>query len=80
MLHFINIIFYSELIIGLIGIAAGVFLIKKPNSAIKIQQSFYSKINWDIKPISLDKELRNTKFMGYILLLSSIATLYLLKR
>lgn len=54
---------------SLIGIFIGIFLIKKPALAIEIQRRFYAKINWKIEPISMRKEISNTKIMGYILII-----------
>jgi hypothetical protein len=52
---------------SLAGIGAGVFLFVKPLGAIEMQRRFYEKINWRIEPISVPKEIRNTKIMGLIL-------------
>jgi hypothetical protein len=54
---------------------AGVFLFLKPALAIKIQIKFYEWINWRIEPISLQKEIRNTRVMGLFLLGMAVATL-----
>jgi hypothetical protein len=51
----------------------GMFLIQKPLAAFEFQRRFYRLINWDIKPISVEKEIRNTKGMGVFLLLASVA-------
>lgn len=53
----------------------GIFLILKTEKALELQKKFYEKINWKIEPISLKKELRNTKIMGYILILIGILAL-----
>lgn len=45
----------------------GLFLFLRPALAIKIQKRFYEKINWRIEPISMPKEIRNTKIMGLFL-------------
>jgi hypothetical protein len=39
-------------------------LIIKPEFDIEIQRRFYARINWRIEPVSLEKELRNTRLMG----------------
>jgi len=51
-----------------ISILIGFFLFLKPVSAIEIQKKFYEKINWRIEPISMQKEIRNTKIMGLFLI------------
>jgi hypothetical protein len=57
----------------------GLFLVYKPHLVIELQRKFYASINWKIEPISLSKELRNTRIMGLALAALSLATLlYLL--
>ena len=60
-----NIIFFCVVIISL---AFAVFIIKNPMKTFEIQKKFYAMINWNIEPISLEKEIRNTKLMGYFLI------------
>ena len=58
--------------------ACGLILIFKPRSAIDLQIRFYRLINWRIEPISLDKEIRNTRIMGaFLIILACSALLYL---
>jgi len=66
--------------ISLIGLIAGVFLLFKPYSAIKIQIKFYEKINWRIEPISMKREIRNTKIMGIAIILISLVALIFIKK
>jgi len=50
-----------------IAIFAGIFgvlLCFRPSFFIAMQIRFYAMINWRIEPISMTKEIRNTKFMG----------------
>ena len=54
------------------GIAVGIFLVLKPGAGIEIQRRFYEKINWRLEPISMPKELRNTKAMGLLLAFVSL--------
>ena len=56
----------------------GVFLIFKPSSAISFQKKFYEMINWRIEPISMAKELRNTRIMGAFLLVLDLFTVFYL--
>jgi hypothetical protein len=53
------------------SILIGFFLFLNPYLSIRIQQKFYERINWRIEPISMSKEIRNTKFMGLFLLFLS---------
>ena len=54
--------------ISVIGIAVGVMLIARPSAAIEIQKRFYAKINWRMEPISMPKEIRNTRLMGVMVI------------
>jgi len=67
------------ILFSIVGIIVGLFLFFKPVLSIEIQKKFYEKINWRIEPISLKKEIRNTKIMGIFLVFISLLTLiYLL--
>ena len=55
--------------ISAISILIGLFIFLNPPLAIEIQKKFYAKINWRIEPISMPKELRNTKIMGLFLII-----------
>jgi len=52
-----------------ISILIGLFLFLNPALAIEIQKKFYARINWRIEPISIPKEIRNTKIMGLFLII-----------
>ncbi len=63
---------YLFLLIGFIfSFVSGLFLALKPRQAIELQKKFYTKINWNIEPISLGKEIRNTRLMGLFLIRSA---------
>jgi hypothetical protein len=64
------------IVISFVGLFIGAFLILKPQLAIEIQKRFYALINWKIEPISMSCELRNTKIMGWLLILLCWATLF----
>lgn len=59
-------IFLSSILIGSV-------LFFNPALAIRIQKKFYEKINWRIEPISMEKEIRNTKIMGLFLIIVSFS-------
>jgi len=55
----------------------GFFLFLNPTLAIEIQKKFYEKINWRIEPISMQKEVRNTKIMGlFLIVMTAIVITY----
>jgi len=60
------------IILFLFSLILGFLLFKKPELAIEIQRKFYAKINWKIEPISMKKEIRNTKLMGLFLVIISL--------
>lgn len=69
--------FFPLLLIG-VCIACfcfGLFLMLRPRDAIEMQRRFYEKINWRIEPISMSREIRNTRIMGLLLLLFMCGTL-----
>jgi len=63
------------ILISVIGIIIGLFIFLKPELAIEIQKKFYEIINWRIEPISMPKEIRNTKIMGMFLVVLAIAAI-----
>ena len=63
------------LLVSAVGIIIGQFVFFKPELTIEIQRKFYEKINWRIEPISMQKEIRNTKIMGAFLVVVAIATM-----
>jgi hypothetical protein len=63
------------ILFSIFGIVIGFFLAFNPQLAIELQRRFYAKINWRIEPISMSKEIRNTRLMGGFLIILTIATL-----
>ena len=62
----------------LCGVIISLFLLIKPGRAINIQIKFYEKINWRMQPVSMPKEIRNTKIMGLCLItVTLIAIVYM---
>lgn len=57
------------------------FFFFKPALTIEIQKRFYEKINWRIEPISMQKEIRNTKIMGlFLVTIALLAIAYIFIR
>ena len=65
-------VFLILVLITISSILIGFFLFLKPALAIQIQKRFYEKINWRIEPISMAREIRNTKIMGLFLFFISL--------
>ena len=53
----------------LAGMLFGIFILLRSALVIKLQIKFYEMINWRIFPVSMEKEVRNTKYMGIFLIL-----------
>ena len=72
----------SVIILIVILLAAcliGLFLLLKPEAGIELQRRFYERINWRIEPISMTKEINNTRIMGIaILVFCAAGLIYLL--
>lgn len=69
----------TAILFSLFSIAVGLFIFFKPSLTIEIQRRCYEMINWRIEPISMPKEIRNTRIMGMFLsTVSVIALIYLL--
>lgn len=64
---------FLPLIFLVIAFPVGLTLILNPNLAIELQKRFYAGINWRIEPISLKKELRNTRIMGVLIIILSLS-------
>jgi len=62
------------ILLSFIAIIIGFVLFLNPAFAIEIQRRFYEKINWRIEPISMPKEIRNTKIMGLFLIVVGLLT------
>ena len=71
--------FCIQLTIIVIVIAFGALLAWKPKKVIEIQMALYRPFNWKLEPISMEKEIRNTRIMGLVLLILGIlALIYIL--
>jgi len=62
-------------LVYLSALAAGLIMFLRPASVIAFQIKFYELINWRIQPISMPKEMRNTRIMGLLLILAPPAAI-----
>lgn len=60
-------ILFGQIVMALIGATIGLFLFLQPSRTIELQTKFYACINWRMEPISMAREIRNTKLMGLLL-------------
>ena len=61
-----------RLTIAVIAVIFGALLAWKPRKTIDIQIALYRPFNWKIEPISMEKEVKNTRIMGLIALVAGI--------
>jgi len=57
----------------ILALSVSLPLILRPTWAIEIQRRFYEMINWRMIPVSMPKEIRNTRIMGIMLLVIAVA-------
>jgi hypothetical protein len=67
--------FCGQLTVVVIAIAFGGLVAWKPKKVIEIQIALYRPFNWKIEPISMEKEIRNTRIMGMAVLVLGILSL-----
>jgi uncharacterized paraquat-inducible protein A len=67
------ILILALLFIVFAALGYGIMLFVRPVLVIELQQRFYEKINWRMEPISMQKEIRNTRLMGVFLIGVTVA-------
>ena len=68
-----------QLTIVVIAIIFGALVAWKPKKTIDIQIAIYRPFNWKLEPISMEKEIRNTRIMGLtVLILGILSLIYIL--
>ena len=71
--------FCVKLTIVVITIVFGALLAWKPKKTIDIQTALYRPFNWKLEPISMEKEIKNTRIMGLVvLILGTLSLIYIL--
>jgi hypothetical protein len=63
------------ILVSIASLILGIFIRGKAELVIEIQRRFYLKINWKIEPISMEKEIHNTKLMGSFLVILSLSAI-----
>lgn len=58
--------------IVLMALFLGFFVYRNPMQVIGMQKRFYELINWRMEPISMPKEIRNTRLMGFFLIVFTV--------
>ncbi|UCD55119.1 MAG: hypothetical protein JSV93_06325 [Candidatus Omnitrophota bacterium] len=66
---------YVQLVVFVIAMVFGTLIMWKPRKVIEIEIAVYRAFNWKIEPISMEKEIRNTRSTGAIVFIFGIAAL-----
>ncbi len=72
-----------SILIYLAGMSVGLAMFLRPAAFIDLQIKFYRKINWRMEPVSMPKEIRNTRLMGLLLVVAvplAIVCILILRR
>ncbi|MFA4988542.1 MAG: hypothetical protein WC572_02945 [Candidatus Omnitrophota bacterium] len=69
----------AGILLCLLALAAGLAMFLHPSLCIELQRRFYAKINWRIEPISMAKEIRNTRLMGLALISAAPLSVFCIK-
>jgi hypothetical protein len=68
-----------SIVVYFLSVAIGLVMFFRPGAVIEFQKKFYEKINWRIEPISMSREVRNTRLMGLFLIFAvPLAIIYIL--
>ncbi|OGW76083.1 MAG: hypothetical protein A2Z72_01825 [Omnitrophica bacterium RBG_13_46_9] len=67
--------FCIELTLSVIAMLLGIFFIWQPKRIIEAQIAIYRPFNWKIEPVSMEKEIRNTRLMGVAVLIVGVISL-----
>jgi hypothetical protein len=57
------------------ALALGIWYRRQPQRVIEIQKTVYRLFNWNLEPISMTKEIRNTRIMGTAVMILVVVTL-----
>ena len=66
---------YLQLVFVILAMALGIWYLRQPDRVIEMQKAFYRLFNWNLEPISMTKEIRNTRIMGAAVIILGIVTL-----
>ena len=67
------------IIFAVTGIGFGLFMVYKADTIMKIEIKNSAKSNWRMEPISLERELKNTKIRGINLIAICILAIVYIK-
>lgn len=56
-----------KIALAVIAVLVGTLMAWKPRKTIDVQEALYRPFNWNLKPISMEKQIRITRILGFIL-------------
>lgn len=59
--------------VGMLGTAIGLLSFFSPRNSIKLYQTIMTWFNWRVEPIHWDREIRNTRWLGFLMVILSLA-------
>ncbi|HNV86093.1 MAG TPA: hypothetical protein PKL97_03890 [Candidatus Omnitrophota bacterium] len=62
----------AEFLIAFLAFVQGVFAVFAPRGCIHFFQKLCFSLNWKVEPADWDKELRNTKLLGVLLIVLAL--------
>ena len=68
-----------SIMFSVVGIVFGLIMVYKAPLIIKMQIKAFARSNWRMEPISMEKELKNTKISGINLIAVCVLTLIYMK-
>jgi hypothetical protein len=72
-----NLILILDVLAFIFCLFLGSLLFLRPAQAIEMQRRLYLAINWKVEPVSMEKELRMTRYMGIFTLVMVAAAMAL---
>lgn len=67
---------YGINMLGLAGVGLGILSAAAPQRSIALYQWLMAWCNWRVSPIDERRELRNTRWLGIVLILLSLGALW----
>ena len=71
---------YIQITIMIIGMVFGILLMWQPRKLINIEIALYKAFDWELKPVSMERQVRNTRTMGVIVFVVALVLLILVYR
>lgn len=70
-------LFCVQLTLSVMAMVFGALIAWQPKKTIELQMALYRPFNWRLEPISMEKEIRNTRIMGVaLLIIGTISLVY----